>query len=391
MGISRAFVGLLVVATAAGCATAQPATSPTPPAASPPPVSFDPYVGAYRTDGGVTLVVNGHGHLFNLADDTIRQLYAGADHFTVGPAFQVERPRQADVAFHLSGPRADRLTETPVRGTPLAAARLPFKETDVTVHAQGADLAATVTEPLGPGPHPGIVIVHGSGYGPRIDYGLWVGLYADLGFTVLAYDKRGNGRSTGAYPGEAATAENLGIYADDAAATLRFLSAWPGVDPHRVGYHGGSQGGWVVPLALRRFPAAAFAVLVSGPAVSVGQQGLWADLAAGSSPRPAPSIMAELRASGGGYDPAPVLAATTQPVLWLNGEIDHNVPTALNTEILHGLARPNFEVQVLPGVDHGLLENPPGGDDARAGRLATGLFDRIATWLAAHAGGAPRP
>jgi len=91
-----------------------------------------------------------------------------------------------------------------VGGRPLHAARLAFKETEVKIQAQGAVLAGTITEPLAAGPHPGIVIIHGSGPGPRIDYGTWVGAYASLGLTVLAYDKRGNGSSTGAYPGERA-------------------------------------------------------------------------------------------------------------------------------------------------------------------------------------------
>jgi len=33
-----------------------------------------------------------------------------------------------------------------------------------------AVLAATITEPLTPGPHPGIVIIHGVRTGQRIDY-----------------------------------------------------------------------------------------------------------------------------------------------------------------------------------------------------------------------------
>jgi hypothetical protein len=53
-----------------------------------------------------------------------------------------------------------------------------------------------------PGAHPGIVVAHGSERGTRILYGIWVGLYASLGFTVLTYDKRGAGDSTGRWPGE---------------------------------------------------------------------------------------------------------------------------------------------------------------------------------------------
>src|SRR3989442_10613122 len=251
--------------------------------------SFERYAGAYRTSEGVTYVVNGHGHLLNLQDSSFRQLYptSVADRFTIGRAFAVPSPRQADAIFQVAGVRADQLTIKPVSGPTVVAGRLLFKETEVRVRADGAVLAGTITEPLTPGPHPGIVIVHGSGPGPRIDYGIWVGLYASLGLTVLAYDKRGNRASTGTYPGAGASDRNLEIYAADAAAALRFMTSWPGIDPGRVGFHGGSQGGWVVPLAIGRHQApAAFAILVSGPAVSSEQQQVWAGFSSDSTVAP---------------------------------------------------------------------------------------------------------
>jgi len=61
---------------------------------------------------------------------------------------------------------------------------------------------------------------------------------------------------------------------------------------------------------------------------------------------------AQLRGEHSGYDPLPALKATNQPVLWLNGSIDRQVPTALNTETLSQLGKPQFDVHVLPGVDH---------------------------------------
>ena len=61
---------------------------------------------------------------------------------------------------------------------------------------------------------------------------------------------------------------------------------------------------------------------------------------------------------------------------WLNGSSDHEVPTVVNTEILLGLHRPNFDVRVLPGVDHGLFENASGlvPDEARATRRGRSAF-----------------
>jgi uncharacterized protein len=394
-GMGGALAVLMVVSGCTSTARASPSPSPTP---TPLAANFERYVGAYRTTGGVTFVINGHGHLLNLGDSTFRQLYptAAPDRFTIGKAFAIPNPTAADISFRMLGHRADQFTMRPVGGPLFRADRLFFKETDVQVPVTGAALAATITEPLTPAPHPGIVIVHGSGFGPRIDYGIWVGLYASLGMTVLAYDKRGNGQSTGTYPGEFPTEANLNIYAADAATVLRYLASWPSVDPKRVGFHGGSQGGWTVPLAIQRFHApAAFALLASAPAVSVDQQGFWAGLAGGSTTVPAltPDLDAQLRAvTASTYDPGPALAAMRQPALWYNGAADRTVPTEFNAELLRAFHRVNWDIEILPGVDHGLFENPSGleTDEPSATRLASGLWDRIAAWLQTNAG-TPRP
>ncbi len=394
----RAVAALALTAALAGCTSGSPpqaSPSPGPPAAQ---GTFDRYVGAYRTTNGVTFVVNGHGHLLNLHDSWFRQLSPGstADAFTVGPAFGIPSPVEAEVRFAGGSIRADRMTITPAGGVATTAARLKFKETEVRVPAAGAVLAGTITEPVTRGPHPGIVIVHGSGPGPRIDYGIWVGLYASLGLTVLAYDKRGNGASTGQYPGELATDRNLGIYAADAATVLRFLTTWRGVDPKKVGFHAGSQGGWIAPLAVERYHApAAFALVFSGPAVTADQQQVWADFSAGSTSLPTVSpaeMNTQVRAAPAtGYVPSTVLATIQQPFIWFNGAVDRQVPTAVNAEILRTFHHPNWDIEVLPGVDHGLFENPSGlePDEPNATHLAAGLWDRVAAWLAQTVGPTP--
>lgn len=384
------------VAVVAACSSDTSGSSPTASASPAPTIAadFNRYLGAYATADGRTWVTNASGQLLSLSDSVFRQLYATAtaDRFTYGPSFGIAAPAQAAVSFHLAGNRADRMTIAPAHGASVTAQRMPFKETDVRIPGNGVTLAGTITEPVTGGSHPGIVIIHGSEPGQRFYYGVWVGFYASLGFTVLSYDKRGHGQSTGTYPGEFASEAALNTYADDANAALRFIASWPAVDPHRVGFYGGSQGGWTVPLAIARYHApAAFAVLLSAPAVTVDQQGTWSDYTGSSSTSPSASLsdmQAAVRAMPDTpYNPKPILAQVTQPILWLNGSVDWQVPTAINTEILQGFHRADWELHVLPDVDHGLFVNPSGlePDEARATHLAS-VWALIASWLARTAG-----
>ena len=247
-------------------ACAQPGPNP---AAVPTPMAADPaalasFFGSYRTGDGRVFVIARLGWFFDVQEATYRMIYAGAapDRFTIGPAFAVALPKFADLAFAGS-------TLTVTRsGAAVHADRVQYRQTDVSIPADRAVLAGAITEPLGGGPHPGIVIVHGSERGERFYYDIWVGIYTGLGLAVLTYDKRGVGSSTGRYPGEFPTDDSLAMYADDASAALGFLAAWPGVDPKRVGLHGGSQGGWVLPLALQRAPEMSFGILASAPATT---------------------------------------------------------------------------------------------------------------------------
>lgn len=398
----KGLVAVAAIAAIAACSS--PPTGPSPVRTTAAQASVTPdwnrYVGAYTSADGTTWVTNASGHLLNLRDSTFRQLYATArlDRFTIGPAFAVSTPKQADVSFQMNGLRAASMSLRSINRLAVAAIRAPFKATDVRIQADGAVLAGTVTEPLSSGPHPGIVIIHGSEPGQRFYYGIWVGFYASLGMTVLSYDKRGHGESTGTYPGEYASQDALSTYADDATAALRFLAGWPGVDPQRVGFHGGSQGGWTVPLAIHRYHApAAFAVLLSAPAVTVDQQDAWAAFSGGSSSMPTLSeseMDARVRSlQSTGYDPRPVLAAIALPILWLNGAADRQVPTTVNAEILRSYHRDNWDIEVLPRVDHGLFENPSGltPDETTATRLAPGIWRTIAAWLEKTAGSMPLP
>jgi len=346
--------------------------------------SLLPYYGSYAVDGGDTVVIARLGWFFDLGDAAYRTVYAGGSpgRFFVGFSFREPLPKFAYLVF-----AGDQLTI--IQGTTTRSGRhTAYPHSDASITSAGATLAATITQPLSTGPHPGIVVVHGAEPGQRYFYDVWVGVYVSLGFAVLVYDKRGNGSSTGTYPGEFPTAEALKIYADDAAAALVFLSQQPGVDARHVGFHGGSQGGWTVPLAMQRHRGAAFAILASAPATTVDQTDAWAAFSGGGASMPVESndqMLAEVRGTHSGYDPAHALRELDVPALWLLGVNDRTVPTTVCVEILTAMHKPNFTIHLLP-TGHGLLVNPTGllADDNLSPGLAPDLVPTLRSWLAVY-------
>ena len=250
-------------------------------------------------------------------------------------------------------------------------------------------LYTTLTEPAGGKHLPALALIHGSGLQPRPLFSLWANVYASLGFAVLNYDKRGTGESGGSYPGEQATPTALSIYAGDAVAGARFLRGLPEVDRSRVGLYGGSQGGWILPLALERAPELTFGIIASGPAVTVDQVDLYQNFSGDSSYVPTVSdteIDAQVGAVTTGYDPAPALRALHVPTLWIYGEKDRQVPVRLSIENLGRLRGKDLTIDVLPGGWHGLTVTPNGlqSEEAASGGFAPGLFVDIARWARAH-------
>lgn len=147
------------------------------------------------------------------------------------------------------------------RAAPDAAA--PVREQEVTFPSGTVTLTGTLVLPAGPGPHPTIVLVHGSGDGPREPLLHFARRFADDGLLALVYDKRGSGKSQGSW-----VRASLDDLASDVLAGVRLLRSRPEVDARRIGVWAVSQGGWVVPRAAAREPdALAFVAVVTGGAV----------------------------------------------------------------------------------------------------------------------------
>ena len=79
---------------------------------------------------------------------------------------------------------------------------------------------------------------------------------------AFVYDKRGTGGSAGKYT------QDFDTLADDAVAAMREAKRIAGTRCARIGYQGGSQGGWVAPIAATRAPVD-FVIVSFGLAVSV--------------------------------------------------------------------------------------------------------------------------
>lgn len=146
---------------------------------------------------------------------------------------------------------------------------LQASQSDESFPSGNVLLAGTLLIPSGPGPFPGVVLVHGSGTSDRSNP--WTSAYAaalvERGIAVLHPDKRGSGESGGDWQ-DAAFAD----LADDALAGLELLKTHPLVDGTRVGLIGFSQGGHIVPLAATRSSAVSFVVNISGSVVPMFEQ-----------------------------------------------------------------------------------------------------------------------
>lgn len=270
----------------------------------------------------------------------------------------------------------------------VAVTRTHVRQYEVRFASGGTLLSGTLTVPPGPGRHPAVAFVAGSGRTQRAYLPDLEALLVDSGVAVLAYDKRGVAMSGGIYPGESASDEAIDRLARDAQAAVRWLAQQPEVDPARVGLAGHSQAGWIMPLAASRDPAVRFVVAFSSPAVSVLETDVWQDLTA-QGEKPAvlsdAEIEAEVERRGpGGFDPIPSIRALRVPVLWLYGRLDRHIPAALSERRLSPLAAGHdFTVLDFPHANHALVETQTGltAEMLRSDTFAPGLFAAVRGWL----------
>ena len=190
----------------------------------------------------------------------------------MGPSFAVRSPVELVVQFGMDGQgAAQSLTVRPTGGAPTFAAKLPSRDEEVVFRHSDITLAGTLIAPATPGPHPAIVLLHGSGPLTRHSFGPWPRFFNSLGMAVLVFDRRGTGASTGvrldASTGAPATLSPRYYpddLVDDALAARRFLQGRPEVDRKPIGFWGSSEGGMLATQVAARSDEVAFAIDSSG-------------------------------------------------------------------------------------------------------------------------------
>lgn len=210
-------------------------------------------------------------------------------------------------------------------------------------------------------PVAGIVLVHGAGPSWRMED--TARLFAERGFAVVTYDKRGVGKSGGVYERDRnVSAENLALLAGDARAAMQWLRARPELAGLKSGYWGISQAGWIIPLAASQAPGADFMVLWSGPVCTVAEE-IEAGIGKGgnlSTDDRARAFVAQLRVKGN-TDPRDALRKLKIPGLWIYGGRDTTLPVALSVERLQGLideGQTNFVYWLNSAAGHDMNQQP---------------------------------
>ena len=308
-----------------------------------------------------------------------------------------------------------------------------FVEQEISFKSGIVNLAGTVILPSHPGPHPGVVFLHGSGQVTRTGARPYAEEFAHLGFASLFFDKRGTGESGGSW-----ISSSLEDLADDANAAVLALGAIPMVDAAQIGFWGVSQAAWVAPLAASKSDNISFMVLISGGGASpreselfsyarsfdraglgqadqktafaviqeyfdylstgVGRENLLMRLEASQDSAWQPYadlkriLPSETNRSNwswvADWSPIPSIATFKGPILLMFGDLDNDQPTGRAIEQWKtGLAMAGNEqgtIMVFPGAGHGIrmsaVHYGSHGNQPRA-PFADGYKDAMVGWL----------
>jgi pimeloyl-ACP methyl ester carboxylesterase len=246
------------------------------------------------------------------------------------------------------------------------AAAIPpnFVTKEIKFVSEGISLAGTVFIPNNI--QSAVVIVHGSGQEKRmLDFAT---ILANNGIAVLTYDKRGVGESAGVYAGpEVGTNNvdfsNLNLLSLDASAAVNTLSKSLSNTKIPIGLIGGSQAGWIIPLAAEKNKKVKFMTIFSGALITVKEQLRFQFYTNGDKNFWDRHSEEEARkhvfSDPDKYefvdtDPKDILSKLSIPGLWIFGGKDIQVPVKLSIEYLDKLKSKGktYEYKLFPNLGH---------------------------------------
>jgi dienelactone hydrolase len=298
-----------------------------------------------------------------------------------------------------------------------------FKDKEVVVGSGEWELPGTLSLPVGKGPFPAVILVHGSGphdrdesIGPNKPFRDLAWGLASQGVSVLRYEKR-----TKQYPAKvAASIQRLTVKEETVADALEAVSvarAMDGIDAKKVFVLGHSLGGMLVPrIGIGSPPIAGF-IIMGGAARPLEdlilEQTLYqASLASKPSPETrkamdevkrqvaavkslsndSPSQGMLFNAPAGywldlqGYNPPAAATKLKQPLLILQGERDcqvsYNIDFPAWSQALAG--RKDVELKSYPGLNHlfmGVQGRSTGAEYSQPNHVAEIVVRDIAAFI----------
>lgn len=292
-------------------------------------------------------------------------------------------------------------------------------------------LSAEIYKPNSKELHPAIVLLHGSTTNLKNQYTFYADFFANLGFEVLIFDKRGNGESTGNY---ATSCYN--DLEDDAIACLETMKNRESVDKNKIGLWGFSQGASLLPLIASKTDIITFLIAKSPEIISVAEAGAFSDslrvLNFGNSPAnghvaaESHRQVAKMISTGSDYKAvenfinlnAQKYSFMNQtglygnirisrndfegyywmgqadnfysywknlktPTLVIYGEDDEYINAIKNESILKNLNNPKIEIKLFPRANHALKKafNPVKYPDFDWPRVIEGYTDFVGKWV----------
>jgi uncharacterized protein len=342
------------------------------------------------------------------------------------------RPDGKRVSFSECGKGA--ITFAGVKGE-----RIALAVTDTRFQGDGVSLTGRLLMPKGRATVPIVILISGAEDSSARDFFALQRMFPSEGIGAFVYDKRGTGASGGEYT------QDYMLLAHDAVAAMREARRLAGTRAGKVGYQGGSQGGWVAPLAATLAPVD-FVVVGFGLAVSpldenrsaivlnMTQRGYGPDTVAkameiadasgailvsnftdgydridalrakyGSEPwfkyvhgsfafavlewphdevrEKGPKLLRGIQPH---YDPMPVLRKLPTPQLWILGEADITSPSAETARRLKALAAEGHPIitAVFPNAEHGIFEYETLPDGTRVDtRNSDGYFSMMRDFI----------